>query len=72
MGSLAVDYQIYGTEKLANVTLNDVIKDSFEKEPDMQISTGTEAFSGKINPESQQLSCMYKTMKVLVFFKFYF
>lgn len=55
IGSLAVDYQLYGTDKLANVTLNDVIKQSFKKDPNIQISTNNNAFSGIINPESQQL-----------------
>ena len=55
IGSLAVDYQIFGTDKLANVTLDDVIKESFEKDPNIQLSTNNNEFSGTINPESQQL-----------------
>ena len=67
IGSLAVDYQLFGTDKLANVTLDDVIKKAFEKDPNIQISTDNNEFSGTINPESQQLRGKYLSVQISPF-----
>ncbi|XP_066919339.1 uncharacterized protein [Clytia hemisphaerica] len=56
IGSLVVDYKIYGTDTLNIETLNEGINKSFSDDPNLQTSTDTHSFSGTINPQSQQLN----------------
>eukprot|EP00111_Clytia_hemisphaerica_P023243 TCONS_00068351-protein len=58
IGSLVVDYEIYGTDTLNNETLNEGIKKSFSDDSNLQTSTDTHSFSGTIDPQSQQLNAI--------------
>ena len=55
IGSLNIEYQVYGGQQLNNATLNKMIIDSFKQQSDVQASDGRNSLTGKIDPQSQQL-----------------
>ena len=48
-----MEYQVYGTDKLENSTLNEKLVDSMSKQPDIKLTVGKNTLTGVIDPTSQ-------------------
>ena len=59
---MKVDYQVYGTEEVNNETLNDELTKAFTSEPSVQSFTGSDSFTGQIDPKSQTLQGITSNM----------
>ena len=59
IGSLNVDYEVYGTSGLDNNTVEQEMKKSFTNDPRVQLQTESTSFGGSIDPNSQQTFSEY-------------